>query len=420
MDIDRSRGVLACLRWAAATVVIFIAPANAEPAPTFSMLLQQAEAMAPRLAEIQANLRSAEGAAIQAGVRPNPSLALEAENLGVGKADNGVILEQTTLSLSQPLEIGGQRGARIAAANATVESQRAQLVQQRSDFVHDLALAYIAAELTAARLDLAKETLDRAQEDQRAAQALVSAGREADLRVVQAGAATAAAQAELESAQAESTAALVRLSQAAGRSQPFTGIDRALLDRAADLPTPSLEPSVSFPAVRSAEAAQDEAARRVAVERTRAIPDLTVSVGIRQFAGENAKALIAGIGIPLPLFNDNRGGIATAEAELAAAQARLASARLNAEADWRSAAVQALAAVRQLNAAAQSEAAANEAYRLARLGYDAGRTPLIEVLTARQNVTGAQLRSLDARAARLNSDATLAHLIGGTPFGGNP
>lgn len=420
MDMHRSRGVLARPLWAGGIVIASAAIAHAEPAPPFSVLLQQAESTSPRLAETHANIRAAEGAAIQASARPNPSLALEAENLGVGTADNGLILEQTTLSVSQPLEIGGQRGARIAAANATIESAHAQLLQRRSDVIYDLAVAYVSAELAVARVELERDTLDRAQEDERAARALVNAGREADLRAVQANAATAAAQAGLESAEAESNVALVRLSQAAGRPEPFTGIDQALLDKAADLPAPSLEPTVIFPAERSAEAARDEAARRVSVERTRAIPDLTFSLGIRQYQGENAKGLIAGIGIPLPLFNDNRGGIAAAEAELAAAEARLDAARLNAEADWRAASLQALAAIRQLNATTQAETAASEAYRLARLGYDAGRTPLIEVLIARQNLTEAQTRALDARAARLNADATLSHLAGSVPFGGNP
>ena len=155
------------------------------------------------------------------------------------------------------------------------------------------------------------------------------------------------------------------------------------------------------------------------MERTRAIPDLTLSLGVRQFGGENAKALVAGIGMPLPLFNNNSGNIATAEAELAAADARLETARLNANADWRAAAVQALAASRQVAAAAQAEQAANEAYRLARIGFDAGRTPLIEVLTARQGATESQLRSVEAKAARLRAEAILARLMGTVPFGGN-
>jgi cobalt-zinc-cadmium efflux system outer membrane protein len=63
--------------------------------------------------------------------------------------------------------------------------------------------------------------------------------------------------------------------------------------------------------------------------------------------------------------------------------------------------------------------AAEETYRLTRTGYDAGRTPLIELLTARRNLTDAQLRLLDARVARIRAEATLARLSGRIPFGGS-
>jgi len=247
----------------------------------------------------------------------------------------------------------------------------------------------------------------------------VDAGREAELRVVQANAATAAAQADVENAQADAQAALARLSGIAA-TQPITSIGRMLLDQANMLSPPPLQSPVISPAVRTAEAQRDTAAQRITVERRRTIPDVTLSLGVRQFGGENAKAVVAGIGVPLPLFDNNRGAIAAAEAELAAANARVDTARLSAEADWRSAALQALAAGRSLAAASEAERAADEAYRLARIGYDAGRTPLIEVLTARQNSTEAQLRTLDARAARLRAETTLARLTGGVPFGGNP
>jgi cobalt-zinc-cadmium efflux system outer membrane protein len=419
MDRNLPGGALARLTAVAGIASIAAWSAHAEPAPPFPALFKQAEVAVPRLAEARARVLAAQGTSVQAAARPNPTLDLLAENLGGGTASNGVSLEQTTLSVNQPLEIGGQRSARIAAASAGVNAARAELQQAISDFAYDLATAYVAAELASARQELARQTLDRALEDQRAAQALVNAGREAELRVVQANAATAAAQADVENAQAEAQAALARLSGLAA-TQPFTSIGRMLLDEANMLSPPPLQSPVISPAVRTAEAQRDTAAQRITVERTRTIPDVTLSLGVRQFGGENAKAVVAGIGVPLPLFDNNRGAIAAAEAELAAANARVDTARLSAEADWRSAALQALAAGRSLAAASEAERAADEAYRLARIGYDAGRTPLIEVLTARQNSTEAQLRTLDARAARLRAETTLARLTGGIPFGGNP
>jgi len=430
METLISRGAHAHLRKSArkrATLVAylllstgFVQAAAAQPAPPFLMLFRQAEMAAPRLAESEANVRAAEGGTVQAAVRPNPSVGLEAENIAGSYPYNGLSRAQTTLTLSKPLEIGGQRNARISAAGAGLEAARAQREQTRADFAYDLALAYASVELQTRRVDLATEALSRAEEDERAAQALVNAGREADLRAVQANAATTAAQADLESARADAAESVVRLGGLVGAPQPYTGVSQSLLDLAGMLSPPPPTPPVVAPAVRVAEAASNAAAQRVGVERTRATPDVTAGLGVRRIAGENATTLVATFAVPIPLFNNNRGAIATALAEAEAASARLAAARLNVDADWRAASSQALAADRRVGAATQAETAANEAYRLARIGYDAGRTPLVELLTARRNLTEAQLRTLDARAARIRAEAALARLQGRIPFGDIP
>jgi cobalt-zinc-cadmium efflux system outer membrane protein len=79
-----------------------------------------------------------------------------------------------------------------------------------------------------------------------------------------------------------------------------------------------------------------------------------------------------------------------------------------------------MAAEARVAASAQAETAADESYRLARVGYDAGRTPLIELLTARRNLTTAQALTLEARLARITAEATIARLFGRIPFGDNP
>lgn len=396
-----------------------LAPAMAQPAPPYLVLFQQAESAAPRLAESDANIRAAEGQTVQAAVRPNPTISLEAEDIAGGGRYSGLSRSQTTLSVSEALEIGGQRSARIAAAGAGLNAARAQREQARTEFAYDLALAYANAELAGKLADLATEAVERASEDERATRALVNAGREADLRAVQANAAATAAQADLESARATFAEALVRLSGLIGAVQ-YTGVSQSLLDMAGNLRPPPVEPPGSFPTVLAAQALRNAVAQRVTVERTRATPDVTVALGFRHLEGDNANALVAGVAVPLPLFNNNRGAIATASAELAAADARLNAVRLNAQADWRGAAAQAFAADRRLRATADAETAANEAYRLARIGYDAGRSPLAELLTARRNLTEAQMRGLDARMARIRAEAILARLTGRIPFGETP
>jgi outer membrane protein, heavy metal efflux system len=74
---------------------------KAETAPAYSVLFRQAEASAPRLAESQANVRAAEGRAQQAGLRRNPSLGLEVENLGTSGNSGGNAAVQRSRSASR-------------------------------------------------------------------------------------------------------------------------------------------------------------------------------------------------------------------------------------------------------------------------------------------------------------------------------
>jgi cobalt-zinc-cadmium efflux system outer membrane protein len=421
METQISKGAHARLLTLACAVLLGSgAAAEAEPAPSFLMLLQQARDAAPRLAESAANIQTAEGLALQATARPNPAVSLELENIGQNGGPNGLANMQTTLSVNQPIELGGKRSARISAGQAGVGAAQARNRQIVIDFGYDLAVAYAGAEAAQARTVLLEDAVMAAQEDLRAAMVLVNAGREADLRSVQAQSEAATAQADLEAARAQAQNAFAQLANLAGASRPYTGVTPSLLPLAGNLPASSAEPPVSTPAIAAAEAERDAAARRVDVERTRATPDVTASLGLRRVEAFHDTLVVGGLSVPLPLFDKNRGNIAAALGQFSAAEARLNAARLEAENGYRAAQAQASAANARVAASTQAQAAAEEAYRLARIGYDAGRTPLVELLIARRNLTTSQSAALDARLARLNAEAALARLSGRIPFGENP
>jgi cobalt-zinc-cadmium efflux system outer membrane protein len=402
--------------WAGALACLTPLGAAAAAAPSYADLLRQAQGQAPRLGESAANVRAAKGLAQQAGALPNPILGLEVEDIGRRDREN-ISQRQSTLSVSQALELGGKRAARIAAGGADVTAAEARDRQAQADFAYDLATAYAAAEAAQRRVALLADDLGRAREDLRAARALVEAGREAELRSMQAQAAATGAEADLQAAQADAAEALARLSGLAGAPEPFTRIDVSLLNVAAGLPTAPAQLPAGTPALAVAQAEREAAARRIRVERSRAIPDLTLSVGGRRFEDNGDTAIVAGVSAPLPLFDRNRGAVAAATAQLSAAEARLNGARLEAEASWRAAAAQTSAGDARLKAAAAGETAAGEAYRLARVGYEAGRTSLLELSGARRALVEAQTRLVEAQLARIRAEAVLARLAGRTPFG---
>lgn len=203
----------------------------------------------------------------------------------------------------------------------------------------------------------------------------------------------------------------------AGLETAYTGLSESLLDRLQARPASGPPDPLQTAAVRSAEAERDAAARRLAVQRKAAIPDVTAQFGIRRLEWDDATALVAGVSVPLHLFDRNKGNIAAAQAELRGAEARAAQARLEAQAEVRAALSRVEAADERAAAAERTMATAHETYRLARIAYEAGKSPLIELLAARHGLRVARGVVLDAAAARLDARAQLARLQGLTITG---
>lgn len=382
------------------------------PAPPFPDLWRQS-ADAPRLAEADATIARASGLSEQARARPNPTVGLLTENVAGSSPYRGFDRAETTLQYSQPFELGGKRAARIAAGEAGVAAARAQGLAARIAFAEELARAYAAAEVADRRIGIAEDEVEEAEADLKAAKALVGAGKEARLREVQADGALATAGSDLETARSNRISAYARLSALAGVAEPWTSLAAPLLDRRAPVPPSGATNAV----VVAAEAERAVAERRVMVERTRANPDIAGTIGVRRLEGESATAVLAGVSVPLHIFDRNRGNIAAASAELRGAEARAAIARNDAVAEARSAAAGLVAADARVAAAVTAQRIAQETYRLARLAYQGGKAPLAELLTARHGLGAARGVVLDAAVARFDAQATLARLAGTTITG---
>src|SRR5690625_4472675 len=367
-----------------AVAVLTIAPPSlavnpvAPPAPTYEDLIARLDVL-PTTLEADALSEAAAARAQQARALPNPSIAYERENIYGTGPYNGIGNGETTLLVNQPLELFGQRSARIQAARSEANTADLRRVQTRWQIAGRLALAYADAEAAARRLDLAAEALSLTERDARGVAAMVEQGREPTLRSIQAQAEVAAAAAALDEAKALRDGAFARLSAIAMLQQPLQELGGSLLDR-----VPGDHPDTARPlAIQVAEAELDTAARRVTVERRRALPDISASVGMRRFRETGDEAFTVGVELKVPLFDRNRDGIRAAHAEQRAAEARLDAQKLDTRAE-RLAAEAALAASNSRTRAADSGVdAAEEAYRLARIGFDAGRISQLELRSTR-------------------------------------
>jgi cobalt-zinc-cadmium efflux system outer membrane protein len=197
---------------------------------------------------------------------------------------------------------------------------------------------------------------------------------------------------------------LARAQLAATWGEPSPQFTRALGELDTLAPTPDvarLEAAVSDSpelARWNAEIGQREAA--LALERARRIPDVTVSVGGRYYADGDDAGLVAGVSVPLPLFDRNRGGVLDAGHRVARTRAEQRLADVSVRAALR-ARYQELLAAREEIAALRDRIIphAERVFSETRRGYAIGLFRHVEVLDAQRTLFDARRELLDALTA---------------------
>ena len=393
----------ALLSVAAIAMAAFASTASAEPV-TLAEALARAGKSSPTLAAARADVAAAEGRAVQAGLRPNPELGLEVENFAGTGPFSGLGEAENTVTVGQRFELGGKRSARQRAAQAEVDVARLRLQVAGAELLQQVRNAYAEAYADARRLDLAREQFLRAENLQKVAVELVDAGREPPLRAMRARTATFEAVGRVRAAEAkylQSQRALAALwGGADDLPEPTGAADEALPEGIAD-PTTTLD-------VRLAEAEVTVSIAVVGRERLLAQPDVTVTVGARQFRGTDDTALVVGASMPIGVFDRNQGNVAAANAERVGAEARRNAALAGAIRGTRDAQAALRTAESRLNfLRTRAEPEAVEAVRIAREGFSAGRFTLLDVLDAEEALNTVQSDIITAEQERGQAAAAL-------------
>lgn len=373
---------------------------------TLPQALDEAAARSPAVVAAEAEVASAEARVRQSGYRSNPELSLELENVaGTGEL-RGIQSLETTLAVNQRLDVGGRRSARVNAARAELAVQQIRLAIARADLAQSVREQFARAIASREKLAQATENLERARELARVAGILVEAGRDPPLRALRARSAFAQAQADREVAEAEELAARSSLAALFGVAEPLVAVSGSMLD----VPSHQISPETSLE-VRLADAERVAAEARVREQLAERRLDPAVGVGVRHVRETGDFGLVAGVSMPLRVFDNNRGNVDAARQLLAAADARRASTLATTTARARNAIANVEAAgrrVESLEKAAVPEAA--EALRLAELSYREGRATLLELLDVQNAYTTSRAALTEARLALVLATAELGRI----------
>ncbi len=307
----------------------------------------------------------------------------------------------TTATL--PLEFLYQRGSRVARANADVRAAQAEANAAKQRIGLDAAAAYYRTSLAqvqaATTHDLVNwlDTLvaynrSRVKEGVAAEVDLIRSQLERD-RV-----ASDASMQDAELAQARAALAAYLADTPGVTPLPIVEIDDAPLS----LPgSASLNQSATpvgsidrRPDVRAARERLASSNAAVAGERSMIVRQLGATIGTMQTAGTTS--MIAGINMPLPLFDQNRGEVQRAKAERDAATFALAAQQRTAIADLRGASEAARILTERAAVLARRDSTrflerAEESRRITLGAYREGAVPLLQVIDAARSWADARM-----------------------------
>jgi cobalt-zinc-cadmium efflux system outer membrane protein len=376
--------------------------ALAEPVTLAQALVQGAE-QSPRVTQAKAQADAAEARARQAGVSPNPELSLEVENFAGSGAFQGLRSTEATLALSQRLELGGKRSARVEVARAERDFAFLSYKTALADLDRDIRLAHAELRADEDRAVLARDNTASAEELARTAKILVDAGREPPLRQLRAEAALAEARAEQARTFGELLSSRRLLAALIWTDDPE--LSATFVEEPAPANVPVEAPTLNE---QLAIAQKNASLARVRLARANAVPDVTASAGVRRFAEGRETALVAGVSIALPFRDRNRGNIEASQSESMAAEAAALLARNEANrARYDARMLLGAAELRYEALAGVGISQAEEAFRLAQIGYNAGKFSLLELLDARNALNSAKLNLIQARFDRAEALAAL-------------
>lgn len=382
------------------------------PVLTFEQALEHATASGPAARSAQGERDVASARLRQSRAWENPTLSIEAENVLGRGAYRDFVSAESTVSLSQPLPLGGGRGARTRAAQAEESVATTGLTLAAIELRRDLAIAYAEA-IAADRLAvIGRERAALGLQTRSAEERRHAAGLESDLQRARVEVETAGMQAE---ARRSAAAARVRRRALAahwGEETVTAPLDEAWFDRALVAATDSA-PGLAHPRLVIARGRVTQAQALLDAARGDRYGGVEATVGTRRFAGatDGDRAWVLGLSVPLPVWNRNAAGIAEARWALQAAESEAGRVARELSAEREAARAEFDAAGLEIDALVSSGLpAAIAAARLAAQGYEAGRLSLLERLDAERASVQMQEQLVAARLRQRSAEARLAAL----------
>lgn len=362
---------------------------------TIEALEQMALANNPAVGQAAANVRALQGKYVQVGLPPNPTMGYVASEVG----NDGFAGQQGGFA-GQDFITGGKLAKNRAVVAAEIDKAEQVLTATRQRVQTDVRAAYYRALVAQRRVELATVLVEATGKAVKASNDLLEAEEIPVAGLLQTEVEQQNAEVVLRMAENELTAAWQQLSAVVGEvempPQKLVGDATAL---PSELDWQETVDRITMLSPEMAAAVADLSRSRRALNRAHAEPVPDIGTQFMVQYDNSTDNTIAGIqvGIPLPIWNKNQGGIRQAQAEITAASQNIDRVALDLQNRL------AVTFREYANARTQAQSYATEilpradrTFQLVQSGYALGELGYLDLLTAQRTYTQTNLAYLDS------------------------
>lgn len=373
---------------------------RSEPIPeTQGLTLEELEQLAlannPVVGQAAAQVRALRGKCLQVGLKPNPTVGYLAGEIG----DDGEVGQQGGF-VGQEYVTAGKLQKNRAVVAAEIERAEQELVATQRRVRTDIRLGYYRALVAQRRVELATTLVKATGEAVKASEELLDAQEIPRAALLQTQVEEQNALIALRTAENELTAAWQQISAVAGDvdlpPQQLAGDPTQLPDEL-DWQESLAHLTTTSPEIASAVAELSRSRRSLNRACVEAVPNIQTQASVQYDAATDYTIAGVQVGIPLPLWDRNQGGIRQAQAEVTVASQNIDRLALDLKRRL------AIAFQEYSNARMQVETysaeilpRADQTFDLVRRGYAAGEVGYLELLTAQRTYAQTNLTYLDS------------------------
>ena len=383
---------------------------------TLAQAVDEAMVNSPRVKSAEASIKTARGLMAQADTSPNPSLDLQGSNL----AGNGIYeqvdnTDQYFYGLSQQIELGGKRTARREAAEKQLHVAKLDAAIAKLDVERDVKQAFATAVAAQESRRLAEDAQNIAQQELKSVSRRVAEAASPLIQKSKAEVTLATAKFNVEQARQEAATSRVQLATLLGRSMLGETLDASSFFEVKEGSPVTDDPVERTADMLRLQLMEDHARARLDIEKAGAIPDPTISAGVSRLQETGDQAFVVGLSVPIPIMNSNRGNISAARAEVTRTASDQQAARLELLRRYNLAqSARHTAYVKATSYSSTVLPAAEQAFKLSRQGYGAGKFQYLEVLDAQRTLFDARAQYMAALREYHWQEAELQRLS--TPY----